>query len=41
MIIISLLPFGGSVHREETTFYWCVPTVNTSESPLAPTIYTY
>jgi hypothetical protein len=32
MIISSLLPIGGVVHREQAKFYWCVPTGNTFES---------
>jgi hypothetical protein len=34
MIISSLLPLGGGVHREKVTFYQCVPTINTYESPM-------
>lgn len=34
MITSSLLPFGGSVHWEEATFYWCVLAGNMSESPM-------
>jgi hypothetical protein len=30
MIISSLLPFGGGVHKEETTFDQCEATGNTS-----------
>jgi hypothetical protein len=34
MIISRLHPLDGGVHREEPTFYQCVPTGNTSESPM-------
>jgi hypothetical protein len=34
MIISSSLPFCAGVHWEEVTFQQCVPTGNTSESPM-------
>jgi hypothetical protein len=34
MIISSLFLFGNGVHMEKVTFYQCVPSSNTSESPM-------